>query len=170
MWKFIELEHHRCLILGEPNTGKTQVTQTLLDEAEDLGRSIAVIDMAPERKGDIGGKLVCHNDHGYYTADIVTPRLSGRTEKEIIELAELNKRRIDSIFEKYRPKQVLFINDVSIYLQRGEVKKIVDIMSLSETCIMNGYFGVSLGNDPLSTEERRKMTELQKFCDRIMWR
>lgn len=172
MWKFTDLENHRCLILGDLNTGKTSLTQTLLDEAEALGRSITVIDMAPNRKTGVGGKLTCNcsNNCDYYTTEIATPRLSGKTPKEVITLAELNKERIDNLLEKYNPRDVLFINDVSIYLQRGDVEKIVRLMSLSKTCIINGYFGTQLGTDPFSSEERRKMVELQKYCDKIIWR
>ena len=173
MWKFTDLEHHTCLILGELSTGKTSLTQTYLDEAIHLRRSVAVIDMAPERKKGVGGKLVCNSNAetcDYYTTAIVTPRLSGKTEKVIVDLAELNKKRIEDIFNKYKPRDILFINDVSIYLQRGDVERIVSLISLSETCIMNGYFGISLGEETFSQEERNKMIELQKHCSKIIWR
>ena len=172
MWKFTDLENHSCLILGGLNTGKTSLTQALLNEAEALGRFIAVIDIAPNKKTGVGGKLVCYCDNNcdYYTTEIATPRLSGKTPEEVINLAELNKQRIDNLFKKYTPRDVLFINDVSIYLQRGDVKKIVHVMSLSKTCIINGYFGTRLGNDLFSQQERTKMVELQNHCDRIIWR
>ncbi len=167
MWKFTDLEGCRCLIVGEVNTGKTQMTQTLLNEALALQKEVAVIDMGPGTQ-TVGGKLICDCD--YYTTDIETPRLSGKTEKEVITLATINKKRIDTLLETYTPCKVLFINDVSIYLQRGEVETIVSVMSSSETCIINGYIGKSLGNDPFSVEERRKMIELQKHCNIIIWR
>lgn len=172
MWKFTDLENHRCLILGELNTGKTSLTQVLLNEAEALRKSIAVIDMAPDKKTGVGGKLVCDCDNNcdYYTTEITTPRLSGKTPEEVINLAELNKQRIDNLLEKYNSRDVLFINDVSIYLQRGDVRKIVHVMSLSKTCIINGYFGTRLGNDSFSQEERTRMKELQNHCDKIIWR
>ncbi|MBU7017450.1 MAG: hypothetical protein HXS44_08070 [Theionarchaea archaeon] len=173
MWRFTDLEYHTCLILGEVSTGKTSLTQVYLDEAIIMQRSVAVIDMAPERKKGVGGKLVCKSSAetcNYYTAAIVTPRLSGKTEKEIVDLAELNRGRIDDIFNKYEPRDVLFINDVSIYLQRGNVEQIVSLISLSQTCIMNGYYGFSLGDDKFSQEERNKMIDLQKHCNKIIWR
>lgn len=167
MWKYNDLEGCRCLILGEVNTGKTQMTQKLLDEAVNRGKSVAVIDMAPDRS-TVGGKLVCNCD--YYTAEIATPRLSGRTLEEVVKLAELNREKIEEIFKRYKPKDVLFINDVSIYLQRGEIERIVSIMSSSYTCILNGYYGKSLGEDAFSAEERRKMRALQTHCNIIIWR
>ncbi len=170
MWRFTDLENSRTLILGDVHTGKTQLTQKLLEEAESLKRDIAVIDMAPEKKSDIGGKLTPSSTTFYYTTEIATPRLSGKTEKEVIELAEMNKKRIDELLKEYKPRNVLFINDVSIYLQRGKVETIVSLLSSSKTCILNGYFGSSLGKDPFSLEERKKMTELQIFCHNTIWR
>jgi hypothetical protein len=168
MWKFTDLENHTCLILGDLNSGKTHLTQMLLDEAQALGNSVAVIDMAPHESTGVGGNLTCTCD--YYTTEIVTPRLSGKTEEEVVTLAELNRERIDLLLNTYHPRKVLFINDVSIYLQRGNVEKIVSVMSLSQTCIINGYFGTTLGEDPFSVEEKKKMIDLHKHCDRIIWR
>lgn len=168
MWAYPDLEEHRCLIVGEVNTGKTQLTQNLLDEAESLEKAITVIDMAPERKEGVGGRLKTKSD--YYTTHIETPRLTGKTIKEIISLAEGNKERIEALFEKIILKDVLFINDVSLYLQRGDVARIVSLLEAVQTSILNGYFGTSLGEDPFSMEERKKMIELQEHCDRIIWR
>lgn len=168
MWTYPDLEGHRCLIVGEINTGKTQLTQNLLEEAESLGRAITVIDMAPERRKGVGGRLKTHSE--YYTTHIETPRLTGNTIKEVISLAEGNKERIETLFEKIILKDVLFINDVSLYLQRGDVARIVSLMNEVHTSILNGYFGTSLGEDPFSMEERKKMIELQEQCDRIIWR
>lgn len=170
MWTFTDLENYRTLILGEVRTGKTKLTQKLLEEAETLEKDIAVIDMAPESRDGVGGKLIPAATTAYYTTDIVTPRLTGKTEKEMEQLAALNKNRIEDLFNQYLPKPVLFMNDVSIYLQRGTVDALVLIMSSSRTCIMNGYFGTSLGEDVFSIKEKKKMMKLQPFCDKIIWR
>lgn len=172
MVQFTDLEGEYTLILGEVHTGKTQMTQKLLNEAEALTRKISVIDMAPQPKNGkkVGGKLDPGKPTVYYTTPIETPRLSGKTLKEVYTLAELNKKRIEKIFEKYEPTEVLFMNDVSIYLQRGEVTRLVTVISSAQTCVMNGYFGTSLGEDTFSNEERSKMIELQKFCHHIIWR
>lgn len=182
MWTYPDLDGHKCLIVGEVNTGKTKLMQTLLCEAESLGKAITVIDLAPrerkrigtgngEEEGEgvmVGGRL--KTDADYYTTHIDTPRLTGKTIKEVISLAEGNKKRIEALFEKVHLKDVLFINDVSLYLQRGDIARIVSLMESVHTSILNGYFGTSLGEDPFSMEERKKMIELQEQCDRIIWR
>jgi hypothetical protein len=171
MWKFTDLQNKRTLIIGEVHTGKTQLTQSLLQEAESLTNDIAVIDMAPEPTKGVGGKLQpTSSETAYYTTDIVTPRLSGKTRREIIQLAETNKRRIETLFQTYVPRGILFINDVSIYLQRGGVKTIVHVISSSHTVIMNGYLGTSLGEDPFSQKEREFMLTLQGLCDIVIRR
>jgi hypothetical protein len=168
MWTYPDLKGHRCLIVGEVNTGKTQLTQDLLCEAESLGEAITVIDLGPEVREGVGGRLKTEAD--YHTTHIDAPRLTGKTIKEVISLAEGNKRRIETLFDKITLKDVLFINDVSLYLQRGAVERIVSLLEAVQTSILNGYFGTSLGEDPFSMEERKKMIELQKQCDRIIWR
>ncbi|MGD2247295.1 MAG: hypothetical protein PVF58_02740 [Candidatus Methanofastidiosia archaeon] len=172
MWTFTDLEGEYTLILGEVHTGKTQLTQKLLKEAETLKKEIAVIDMAPqfENERKVGGKLCPGKNTVYYTTTIETPRLSGETLNEVFALAELNKEKIEKIFDIYVPKEVLFMNDVSIYLQRGNFKTLVNIISSAQTCIMNGYYGTSLGKDRLSQEERSQMVKLQKYCHNIIRR
>ncbi|MBU6996505.1 MAG: hypothetical protein HXS41_14090 [Theionarchaea archaeon] len=171
MWKFTELQNKKTLILGEVHTGKTWLTQSLLQEAESLTSNIAVIDMAPDPIKGVGGKLQPTSpETAYYTTDILTPRLSGKTAGEIIQLAETNKKRIESLFQNYVPRDVLFINDISIYLQRGSVKTIVHVISSSHTVIMNGYLGTSLGEDPFSQRERESILSLQEFCDVLIRR
>lgn len=170
MWTYTDLESYRTLILGEVGTGKTKLTQKLLNEAETLHNDIAVIDMAPVYRKGIGGKLIPADTTAYYTADIVTPRLTGKTAKETEQLAVLNKNRIEDLFNQYVPKPVLFMNDVSIYLQRGTVSMLLSVLSSSKTCIMNGYFGTSLGEDMFSLKEKRQMIKLQTHCDKLIWR
>ncbi|MBU7014004.1 MAG: ATP-binding protein [Theionarchaea archaeon] len=171
MWSFTDLENKKTLITGEVHTGKTYLTQTLLQEAESLTRDIAVIDMAPEPTKGVGGKLhPTSSETEYYTTEILTPRLSGKTAQEVIQLAETNKERIDVLFQNYIPRAILFINDVSIYLQRGSVRTVLHTISSSRTVIMNGYLGTSLGEDPFSQKERESMLNLQKSCDILIRR
>ena len=128
--------------------------------------------MAPESVKGIGGKLKIegHESIRYLTAPIVAPRLSGKTPQEVQTLALENARVIDDIFVTYlkNPSKILFINDVSIYLQAGDLEKLLTYISSTPTVIMNGYFGSSLGGGALGQRERKNMEELQKRCDRVI--
>jgi len=64
--------------------------------------------------------------------------------------------------------KVLFINDVSIYLQAGDLKSLLTYLSSIPVVIMNGYYGSSLGGGSLGERERRNMEELQKKCTRVV--
>lgn len=170
-----EFKNRKTIIVGEVNTGKTvylcEILSRFLDEGE---KEIALIDMAPESVEGIGGKI----DHEktdaikYYTAQIVAPRLTGKTVEEVETLAEHNAKLIDEIFVEYlnNPCKVLFINDVSIYLQAGDLNELLSLLHSTPTVIMNGYYGFSLGGGKLGERERENMKALQSICDRVIKR
>jgi adenylate kinase family enzyme len=65
-----EILHKRVLVLGEVGSGKTRLAARLLEEMMTFVSSekITVIDMAPERVGEIGGKITDYADlDGYHT-------------------------------------------------------------------------------------------------------
>jgi hypothetical protein len=64
---------------------------------------------------------------------------------------------------------VLIINDVSIYLQAGELDKLLSLLNSTPTVIMNGYFGRSLGGGRLGERERENMKALQEKCDKVIF-
>lgn len=170
-----EFKNRKTIIVGEVNTGKTvylcEILSRFLDEGE---KEIALIDMAPESVEGIGGKI----DHEktdaikYYTAQIVAPRLTGKTVEEVETLAEHNAKLIDEIFVEYlnNPCKVLFMNDVSIYLQAGDLNELLSLLHSTPTVIMNGYYGFSLGGGKLGERERENMKALQSICDRVIKR
>ena len=170
-----EFKNRKTIIIGEVNTGKTvylcEILNRFLDEGE---KEIALIDMAPESIKGIGGKI----DHEkidaikYYTAQIVAPRLTGKTLEEVETFAQHNAKLIDEIFIEYlkNPSKVLFMNDVSIYLQAGDLNKLLSLLHSTPTVIMNGYYGFSLGGGKLGERERENMETLQRRCDRVIKR
>ncbi len=168
-----EFRNKKTIIIGEVNTGKTACLGEILDRFMEAGATeIAVIDMAPERVKGIGGKMrtECFGSISYYTAQIVAPRLMGKTEHEVQMLAEHNVKLIDNIFAEYlkNPCKVLFINDVSLYLQAGDPNKLFSLFDSSPTVIINGYYGYSLGGGKLGKRERENMNALRKRCDRVI--
>ena len=170
--KIEAFRNHKILITGEVNTGKTlylvEILHRFLEEGE---TEMAVIDMAPEPVKGIGGKMTVGEKDPirYRTAQIVAPRLTGDTDDEIERLAESNARMLEDIFEVYlrNPGRVLFINDVSIYLQMGDLDRLLLLLHSTPTVIMNGYYGLSLGGGELGRRERQNMRALQGHCDRV---
>ena len=170
-----EFRNKKTIIIGEVNTGKTNfllnILKGFLKEGE---KEIALIDMAPESIKGIGGKIDDENINTikYYTAQIVAPRLTGKTVEEVETFARHNAELIDEIFVEYlkSPTKVLFINDVSIYLQAGDLNELLALLHSTPTAIMNGYYGSSLGGGKLGERERENMKALQSRCDRVIKR
>ena len=168
-----QFKNKKTIIVGEVNTGKTTYLDEIIEEFIDEGEDdLALIDMAPERTKGVGGKM--NIEAGgvirYYTAPIAAPRLLGRNAEEVEALARRNAELIEGIFAEYigDPSQVLFVNDISLYLQAGTLYKLLSWLNSTPTVIMNGYYGSSLGGGELGRRERENMQSLMKRCDRII--
>jgi len=166
--------------MGDVNTGKTMMTKELLDEAIELDPGeVTVIDMAPKLfivEGiSFGGVLVGGDYDVRYlmSDDIRTPRLSAETSEELLELADQNREKVERLLDEFQahPSRILFINDVSIYLQCGELERLWDTIQFAETVVANGYFGKRLEEDlgtGVSARERRLMEELASRMDVVI--
>ncbi len=173
--------HRFTLIIGEVNTGKTTLTQKILDALSSKGGArIAVVDLAPHiissdlkgRTAGIGGTLRATEDNrlNYYHCPVHAPRLQGKDEFEALRLADENARLIEFLFEKALEGKVdaLFVNDCSLYLQAGESEKLIRWIGSAGTAIVNGYYGEALGTGILSTRERAGMDDLIEHCDHLI--
>jgi len=172
------------IILGEVGTGKSSLTLKLIRQAIELSKAeeITIIDMAPSvatlEGRRIGGRLNGISDlvkQVIYLAptEITPPRLSAHSSEELVQLVWQNKQLIDSAIRAYKgkPTPILFVNDISIYLQSGDVSSILELMKLPRTFIANGYYGTSLDHDlntGISKLERSMMDRLCKFMDLII--
>ena len=168
-----EFKNKKTIIVGEVNTGKTAYLSEIINEFIKEGeKDITLIDMAPEETNGIGGKMNLEGDDiiRYYTAQIVAPRLTGRSTDEVEALAKQNAELIESVFFKYKknPGKVLFVNDISLYIQTGDLRKLLSWLNSTPTVIMNGYYGSSLGGGELGGRERENMQSLIKRCDRVI--
>ena len=168
-----EFKNKKTIIVGDVNTGKTTYLLEILDGFIDLGeKDLTVIDMAPESVKGIGGKMsgAESKEIRYFTTKIIAPRLTGKTVGEVEKLARQNVKMIDDIIFNYRknPGNVLFINDISIYLQAGDLHKLLLLLHSTPTVIMNGYYGIRLGGGELGKRERDNMEALQERCDRVI--
>jgi len=170
--------------MGDVRTGKTKMTVELLEEAVKLGFSgmITVIDMAPKTEmvggRSIGGRLSemtrAHREVRYLAPPRVeTPRLTATSAEELLSKTQLNVERIRPLLEEYTatPSPILFINDISIYLQSGSVDPILRAAARAETFIANGYYGEYFFRDRgtgVSKRERELMDLLASHMDMII--
>ena len=168
-----EFKNKKTIIVGEVNTGKTaylsEIINGFIKEGE---KDITLIDMAPEETNSIGGKMNTESIDliRYYTAAIVAPRLTGRNVDEVEALAKHNAEMIEGILVQYQkdPSEVLFVNDISLYLQAGDLRKLLSWLNSTPTVVMNGYYGWSLGGGEMAQRERKSMKSLIEWCDRII--
>jgi len=166
----------KVLIIGDLGSGKTLLTANLLDQAVGMGdcHQITVIDMAPLTRGfhgmRIGGilaevtKAVAEVRY-LKPKEVKAPRAMARNAEELMRLADFNRRVIDQTLTEYllKPTPLLFINDVSIYLQAGEIAKVLSAVRKSQTCIANGYFGKKLAADFGTGISRREQTMMRRL-------
>lgn len=161
------------LILGDVNSGKTRMTLELLTLIIHQKREeVAVLDLAPDKTRGVGGKMEVPSCAliAYHTTTIVPPRLTGTDRDEVEALSLRNARVIEGLFSTYlkNPKKNLVINDVSLYLQKGTLGRMLEVLGPSQTAIINGYYGKALGESPFSETEKEQMDRLAKFCDRVI--
>lgn len=171
----------KTLILGEVNTGKTTLTRRILEallaSGEFEGR-IAIVDMAPEipealaeEKGiaGVGGTLMPPQGHDvlYLGGHLAPPRLSSKTEAEAIEKARQNRRTIEGLFRRLdeEPREILLLNDVTIYLQAGTSEDLIQRLEPAATVIANGYWGERLGGGRLTEREKTETTKLKAYFE-----
>jgi GTPase SAR1 family protein len=172
----------KTLIVGDVGAGKTRLTRRLLDESFEMNlEKLTVIDMAPEAVNingvSVGGVLLDDYQDDIRllrSNDIKTPRLSAKTSEELFMLADHNRREIEGLLDAFDMEQnsgTLFVNDVSIYLQRGDLDRLWSTFSEIKTVVVNGYLGEKLMKDlgtELSLNERRQMEALASRMDLVI--
>jgi len=170
----------RVLILGEAGSGKTALAARVLEELMLLFSpdKITVIDMAPRRIGEVGGRLSEITDSiekvKYLTPKMVyAPRLTGTSREEMLKYAELNRSAIEPLLNIFirRPTGILILNDVTLYLHAGELGKVLECMRLAETFLATAYHGVRLAEDRgsgISARERQLVKRLVTHMNQII--
>jgi hypothetical protein len=182
---FSEVIGRRLLIVGDVGSGKTAMTARLLAEAVSMfdSNDIAVIDMAPEKRYfnqvAVGGRLTDFIRPQVGLRVLVparkvgAPRIEGRTASDVLRLARLNAQSIDQLLDRYTasPSPILFINDVSIYLQAGEPRRLLKVFASAKTMVANSYEGSALQDDHgsgVSRREREGLAVLKKAVDKVL--
>jgi hypothetical protein len=171
----------RTLIVGDVNAGKTIRTQGILEAMGEAGLDgrILILDLAPEipRKvaGErgltgIGGRLIPRPGTQYLWASPVPPRLTASTGAGAGAIATQNRERIERLIRENDPgdRDILFLNDVSLYLQAGSSEWLWRWMGFARTVVANGYYGEKLGGGRLSRRERVEMEALMECFDRVI--
>jgi hypothetical protein len=171
------------LIVGEINSGKTFLSRRILQQVslKISDKRLAVIDMAPVIPKDtgtdnalngIGGQLIEPDllKGLYLSSHIDPPRLSTDTEEAALVIAERNLKKIEKLLQTFSKtgRDVLFVNDISLYLQFGNAENLIRYFSGVNTLVANGYFGEKLGEGILSQREHQEMQTVQKAFSKVI--
>jgi hypothetical protein len=166
--------NRRTIIVGDVNSGKTSQTLNILKLFLKSGHAakIAIFDLAPGNIRGIGGKMEPPPDEPllYLTTSIFAPRLIGKDEDHTLKLAEKNATAIEKLFvEFYRQKkEIIFINDVTLYFHAGNFEHFIKIFETASTHIINAYYGNTFSDSELTRREKYLTEELMKLCDQII--
>ncbi len=177
---FKDLVGSKVLILGESGSGKTAVLARLLEEAVllEFANSITLIDLAPARHGNIGGKVTDYTrvagkvryltDH-----DIKPPRVIGKSREEVLRLANHNMKIGNRLLKDYEnsPTATLMINDLTIYLHSGDLGDVLRCIEMASTFIATAYGGSRLSDDKgsgVAERERQLVEELAKIMGKVV--
>ena len=169
-----DYDGRRTLIVGDVNTGKTRLTQAVLTAWTVQGRSreIAVLDLAPERRRGIGGRLALPPAFQgvYRTATLVPPRLQADSEEAAEDLAAANAIAIAPLLDAIRraPRPILIVNDATLFLQAGSYAELIAALDTCQTALINAYYGDSFPDYRLSRRERRLTERLMAACHPVI--
>lgn len=167
------VEGQWVLVVGEIGSGKTRLTEKMLPKIIAGGGVIAIFDFAPENVSGVGGKMKIVNNSrmDYYSDNFFAPRLTGKDKNEVLLLAELNAQKIERVLAAYqsRPRKIVVINDISIYLHSRTAKQWISNFYKVDTILANGYYGYHLGNDDFSQRERHEMENLMQYQDLVIF-
>lgn len=172
-----EILGKKVLILGEAGSGKTKLAAQLLQELMMLvnPEEITVIDLAPQRVGEIGGKLTEYvnvNSRVRYLSpeNVYTPRLAGASPKQMLHYAELNRKNMEPLLNKFirNVTEVLVLNDATLYLHSGKLETILKCVRLANTFLATAYYGSKLAKDlgtGISSKEKQLTDKLATSMD-----
>jgi hypothetical protein len=167
------LLNRKTLVVGGIKSGKTHFSCVFVEKIlEDKRGTVVVLDFAPNLFRGVGGKMVLaeHPHLHYVTTRIDAPRLQGKDDAEVQELAEGNMSRIEKILDVCRetPPDILVINDATLYLQAGSCERLATAVAGVPTVLVNAYYGNDLGEGPLSRLERDKVELFMSDFDQVI--
>jgi len=173
---YLQYLNRKTAIVGEVQSGKTRLTQKILRELMNwVDGPVAVLDLAPEKTWGLGGKLSLPwaEEEGirYFAPLVIPPRLTGRSEEEVWQLAKENFKNIEECLRLLQEQfwSLIIINDVTLYLHQGRAEQLLKRVAPVPTVLINGYFGRHFGQSAFSRHEQAEMTKLLLACDQIIF-
>jgi len=171
--------NHRTLIIGEVCSGKTALTAEIVRKLirKGLAHEITIIDMAPQKIFNVGGKLIEYlNDHvskvRYLTTEIKPPRILSSSEEEALKYAQMNSKKLKPLLKEFleNPTKILVINDLSIYVHAGPYEDVDACIMAAKTFIANSYYGKEInGKFPkIGFREKKYILDLIKYVDNLV--
>jgi hypothetical protein len=166
--------NRRTIIVGDVNSGKTSRTFEILQMFLEKGyaKKIAILDMGTNPIQGIGGKMIPPPDVPtlYLTSPIYAPRLMGKDPNHIRSLAEENARSIERLFLTFQQqkREILFVNDATLYLQAGHLERFLEILNTTSTQIINAYYGDAFGASELTRREKKLTEDLMGTCHHLV--
>jgi len=166
--------HQRTLIVGETGSGKTTRTVQLLEIFIRAGYTseITILDLAPDEIRGVGGKMRIKSfaEFLYLSTQIAAPRLQGKNDRHIWQLAQANAHAIERLFQQQieAKRKILFVNDATLYLQAGEFENFEKALNSVDTAIINAYEGDHFVDSALTRREKRLTQDLKKRCNLII--
>lgn len=169
----------KLLVMGDVNTGKTTFCRQWLVRLcqQGLGARMAVLDLAPHipkalalERGMVGVGGFLLPPPGSGVLDLRThldaPRLSSTSEAQAMAKAIRNAGAINTLLAQFScsGRDILFINDVTLYLQAGSAAELLKCINKSDitTLVVNGYRGNRLGGGELTRREKTEMELLRQ--------
>jgi len=171
----------KTLIIGEVGSGKTRLLINILRNfiSEGLSSMVTVIDMAPPRMLDIGGRIIDHDSQlcsmirYLYSDDIRPARLLGKSAEEVMRIATNNAKIIDKLIEEYlsNSTEILMINDLTIFIHAGDGEKLMRTIEAATTFVGTAYDGNRLSEDKgtgITMREKQYVSELLNTVDNVI--
>ncbi len=167
------------LVIGEVGRGKTRLTADFIKELIRLGYDdkLYIIDLAPNTK-NVGARLSKYvygfrNSIYRYSREIKAPRLEATDANVLREYTERNYRIALEFFNDFikSNREILVVNDLSIFLHSGSVEELMDIVYHAKTFFGNSYYGESIVDyfgSGLDRSEKRKVIELSSYMDNVI--
>ena len=175
-----EILGKKVLIVGETGSGKTRQAAKLFTEFMTLinPEKITIIDLAPRRAGEIGGKITDYlkipSEVKYLSPkNVYAPRFAGKSPEQILRYAELNRENMEPLLKEFmrNATEVLVLNDVTLYLHLGELENVLKCVRLADTVLVTAYYGSKLANDlrtGISPREKKLTEKLASFMDLVV--